>query len=85
MRVLAADYAGDGIRVNAVLPGTTKSPLVTELLSDPSRRTEFLERIPLGREADPAEIANVIAFLASDDASYVHGAGWYADGGLSAI
>jgi NAD(P)-dependent dehydrogenase (short-subunit alcohol dehydrogenase family) len=85
MRILAVDYVSKGVRVNAVLPGTVNSPLVAALLSDPAKRTEFLGKIPMGRAADAAEIANVIAFLASDEASYVTGAAWYADGGLSAI
>jgi NAD(P)-dependent dehydrogenase (short-subunit alcohol dehydrogenase family) len=85
MRILAVDYVGKNIRVNAVLPGTTLSPLVTTLMENPESRREFLAKIPMARAADPAEIANVIAFLASDEASYVTGAAWYADGGLTAI
>jgi NAD(P)-dependent dehydrogenase (short-subunit alcohol dehydrogenase family) len=85
MRILAVDYVKDNIRVNAVLPGTTLSPLVTTLMADPATRTELLSKIPMARAAAPEEIANVIAFLASDEASYVTGAAWYADGGLTAI
>jgi NAD(P)-dependent dehydrogenase (short-subunit alcohol dehydrogenase family) len=85
MRILAIDYVKKNIRVNAVLPGTTNSPLVTTLMENPATRTEFLAKIPMARAADAREIANVIAFLASDEASYVNGAAWYADGGLSAI
>lgn len=85
MRILAVDYVGKNIRVNAVLPGTTRSPLVTTLMENPATRAEFLLKIPMARAADPSEIANVIAFLASDEASYVTGAAWYADGGLTAI
>jgi len=85
MRILAIDYVKQNIRVNAVLPGTTSSPLVTTLMGNPATRAEFLEKIPMARAADPGEIANVIAFLASDEASYVTGAAWYADGGLTAI
>lgn len=85
MRILAVDYVKKNIRVNAVLPGTVNSPLVTTLLDDPIKRAEYLGKIPMGRAADVAEIANVIAFLASDEASFVNGAAWYADGGLSAI
>ncbi len=85
MRVLAVDYVGRNIRVNAVLPGTVDSPLVTSLLADSAKREEYLGKIPMRRAADGAEIASVIAFLASDEASYVTGAAWYADGGLSAI
>lgn len=85
MRILAVDYAKQHIRVNAVLPGTTNSPLVAALMENPATRDEFLAKIPMARAADTHEIANVIAFLASDEASYVTGAAWYADGGLTAI
>lgn len=85
MRILAIDYVKKNIRVNAVLPGTTNSPLVTTLMENPATRAEFLAKIPMARAADAGEIANVIAFLASDEASYVTGAAWYADGGLTAI
>jgi NAD(P)-dependent dehydrogenase (short-subunit alcohol dehydrogenase family) len=85
MRILAIDYVKHHIRVNTVLPGTTNSPLVTTLMENPATRAEFLAKIPMARAADSQEIANVIAFLASDEASYVTGAAWYADGGLTAI
>lgn len=85
MRILAVDYVKKNIRVNAVLPGTTDSPLVTTLMENPATRTEFLAKIPMARAAAAGEIGNVIAFLASDEASYVTGAAWYADGGLTAI
>jgi 3-oxoacyl-[acyl-carrier protein] reductase len=85
MRILAIDYVKKNIRVNAVLPGTTNSPLVTTLMENPATRAEFLAKIPMARAADAREIANVIAFLASDEASFVTGAAWYADGGLTAI
>ena len=85
MRILAVDYARHNIRVNAVLPGTTNSPLVMTLMENPATRAEFLSKMPMARAAEPREIANVIAFLASDEASYVTGAAWYADGGLTAV
>ena len=85
MRILAIEYVKKNIRVNAVLPGTTNSPLVATLMENPVTRAEFLAKIPMGRAADAREIANVIAFLASDEATYVTGAAWFADGGLSAI
>jgi len=50
-------------------------------MADPAKRAEYLAKVPMARAADPNEIANVIAFLASDEASYVTGATWYADGG----
>jgi NAD(P)-dependent dehydrogenase (short-subunit alcohol dehydrogenase family) len=85
MRILAVDYVSQNIRVNAVFPGTTKSPLINKLMENPVTRAEFVARIPMGRAAETSEIANVIAFLASDEASYVTGAEWYADGGLTAV
>jgi NAD(P)-dependent dehydrogenase (short-subunit alcohol dehydrogenase family) len=84
-RILAIDYVKQNIRVNAVLPGTTSSPLVTRLMADPETRADYLAKIPMARAAEPREIATVIAFLASDEASYVTGAAWYADGGLTAV
>ena len=85
MRILATDYVKHNIRVNAVLPGTTRSPMVATLMENPALRAEFLAKIPMARAAEPAEIANVMAFLASDEASFVTGAAWYADGGQTAI
>jgi NAD(P)-dependent dehydrogenase (short-subunit alcohol dehydrogenase family) len=85
MRILAIDYVVKNIRVNAVMPGTINSPLVNTLMEDPAQRREFLGKIPMGRPGEPREIGNIIAFLASDEASFVTGAAWYADGGLTAI
>jgi len=85
VRVLAAGYARDGIRVNAVLPGLTRTPMNDWWLGDPARVAEAVRAVPLGRVAEPEEVAAVIAFLASDDASYVTGALWPVDGGLTAV
>ncbi len=83
-RSLAVDGAAEGIRVNAVCPGLVATDMANAALADPLDREFWFERIPLGRAADPAELASVIAFLASDDASYVTGAIIAADGGASA-
>ena len=74
-----------GIRLNAIAPGPTDTAMVEATKNHPvfGKGFEMLE-LPLGRVAEPAEIANVIAFLLSDQASYVHGAVWYADGGNEA-
>jgi NAD(P)-dependent dehydrogenase (short-subunit alcohol dehydrogenase family) len=84
VRTMAADYAADGIRVNAVLPGITETPMNRWWIEDPALREQVVAPIPVGRPARAEEIAGVAAFLASDDASYVTGALWAVDGGLTA-
>ena len=80
-RSLARDLAARGIRVNALCPGYTRTPMTEAYLADPETRETILARIPLGRAADPDEIATVAAFLCSDEASYVTGSVIVADGG----
>jgi 3-oxoacyl-[acyl-carrier protein] reductase len=72
-RHLAREWARDGITVNAISPGIVDTPMVRGS-TDPERMTQVLASIPLGRLAEPAEIAALIAFLASDDAAYITGA-----------
>ena len=83
VRVLAADYAADGIRVNGVVPGYTTTPM-TEWVT-PAEHDALLETIPLRRAGLPEEVAEVMAFLASDRTAYTTGAVWSADGGMTAI
>ena len=87
-RQLAVDLGPDGIRVNAVCPGTTLTPMIERLFAempDPEAdRAAIADRHPLGRFAAPAEIAAVIVFLASDAASFVSGAILPVDGGYTA-
>jgi NAD(P)-dependent dehydrogenase (short-subunit alcohol dehydrogenase family) len=83
IRVMAADYAHDGIRVNGVIPGYTDTPMNSWV--DATQHEALLATIPLRRQGLPEEVASVIAFLASDEARYVTGAVWAADGGMTAI
>jgi len=76
----ALEFAASGIRVNAVLPGLVQTPLTRRHFDNPAALTAFIDRIPLGRPAQPAEIAGPALFLASDDASYVSGASLLVDG-----
>jgi NAD(P)-dependent dehydrogenase (short-subunit alcohol dehydrogenase family) len=85
IRVLAADFGRDGIRVNGVNPGLTETAMNGWWLTNEGARAEALRGVPLGRVARPEEIAAVITFLASDEASYVTGAVWAVDGGLTAV
>jgi NAD(P)-dependent dehydrogenase (short-subunit alcohol dehydrogenase family) len=87
-RSLAVDLGPDAIRVNVVAPGFTRTRLVTESLErnlDPAAAEEaMVAGVALGRIASPVEVAKVILFLASDEASYVTGASLLVDGGLTA-
>lgn len=84
-RVMAVDHAPEGIRVNVVVPGFTLTPIVRELVADPKVYEWQVQNIPLKRGAEPHEIAGAVAFLASDDASYMTGSFMFVDGGLTAI
>lgn len=85
VRIMAADYARDGIRVNGVLPGFTNTPLNAPVLSDPTAVAEIVKTIPLGRAGEPDEVASVMLFLASDESAYVTGAFYAVDGGMTAL
>ncbi|NQX37018.1 SDR family oxidoreductase [Herbiconiux sp. VKM Ac-2851] len=78
---LAEAYAPDGIRVNSIAPGWIDTPLLAPLKADPVVGPRLLSRTPLGRYGDPEEIGIVVAFLASDAASFITGAVLPVDGG----
>lgn len=82
-RSLALEYAGRGIRVNAVGPGAVVTPINRAWIDNPKAKADVEAHIPMGRAARAEEIASVFAFLASDDASYVTGQTLFACGGLT--
>jgi meso-butanediol dehydrogenase/(S,S)-butanediol dehydrogenase/diacetyl reductase len=83
-RSLALEYAARGVRVNAVAPSLTTTDATAELVKSEAVMSTFRGRLPMGRPATPDEVAAVIAFLASDDASFVNGVILPVDGGLAA-
>lgn len=82
-RTLALEFAGRGIRVNAVGPGAVATDMNASWIGDPAARAAVESHIPMGRAASPEEIASVFAFLASDEARYITGQTVYACGGLT--
>lgn len=82
-RSLAVEWASENIRVNAVSPWYTHTPLTESVLSQKDRMRHILERTPLNRIAQPEEMAAVIAFLAMDKSSYITGQNIVVDGGMS--
>jgi NAD(P)-dependent dehydrogenase (short-subunit alcohol dehydrogenase family) len=83
-RELGVQFAREGIRVNALCPGPVATPLLMELFAkDPERAARRLVHVPMGRFADPSEIAAAVAFLASDDASFMTANEFVVDGGLT--
>jgi NAD(P)-dependent dehydrogenase (short-subunit alcohol dehydrogenase family) len=83
-RELGVQFAREGIRVNALCPGPVNTPLLQELFAkDPERAARRLVHIPLGRFAEPEELAAAVAFLASDDSSFMTASTFLVDGGIS--
>jgi NAD(P)-dependent dehydrogenase (short-subunit alcohol dehydrogenase family) len=83
-RELGVQFAREKIRVNALCPGPVNTPLLQELFAkDPERAARRLVHIPVGRFAEPEEIAAAVAFLASDDSSFITASSFLVDGGIS--
>jgi len=85
VRVIAADYAQFRVRANMVVPGFTDTPLVRSITEDRDLTERELARIPLGRAGQPAEVAAMVSFLASDDAAFCTGGVFPVDGGSMAV
>jgi glucose 1-dehydrogenase len=82
-RTLALEYADRNIRVNGIGPGATVTPINKDWDTDPKKRAEVAQHIPMGRVGTAEEMAAVTAFLVSDDAAYVTGQTLFIDGGLT--
>jgi len=80
----ALDHIRDGIRINAVCPGGTRTAMLEEWFKDPEVERVATAGTPIGRMADPSEIARAVLFLASDESSFMVGHALVADGGLTA-
>jgi NAD(P)-dependent dehydrogenase (short-subunit alcohol dehydrogenase family) len=83
VRACALDLAELGVRINAVSPGIIRTPLAAPIVGDPVAATDYLGKVPLGRFGEPEEIAHLVLFLASDEASYITGENVVIDGGAT--
>lgn len=83
-RSIALDFGARGVRANAVCPSLTRTGMTEDMMGDKALIAKFMERMPIGRVAEPADIAAVVAFLASDDARFVNGVNLPVDGGVMA-
>ncbi|MCH6470071.1 SDR family NAD(P)-dependent oxidoreductase [Sinomonas terrae] len=84
-RVVAADYAAEGIRVNTVVPGYTETPLVRTIAEDPAQRAGLVDATMLGRPGRAEDVEGIMVYLASDDSAYATGGLFTVDGGLTAL
>ena len=83
-RVMAVELGPQGIRVNAVNPTVTLTPMAEQAWSDPAKASQMLSRIPLNRFAQPEEVAQTIAYLLGDEARMINGVSLAVDGGFLA-
>lgn len=83
-RVVAADYAGQGLRANVVVPGTIRTPLIEPLMSDDETHRSLVAGIPAGRLGEPAELGGLVRWLVSDSSAFATGGFFPVDGGLTA-
>jgi NAD(P)-dependent dehydrogenase (short-subunit alcohol dehydrogenase family) len=84
-RAVAAAYAGQGVRVNTVVPGYTETPLVAAISGDADDRAAIISRIPVGRPGTPGDVEGVMVYLASDESGYATGAEFRVDGGMTTL
>jgi glucose 1-dehydrogenase len=82
-RSLALEYASNNIRVNAIAPGATITPINKSWINDPEAKAEVESNIPMGRAGTSEEMAASVAFLCSDEAAYITGQTLFIDGGLT--
>jgi len=85
VRAAATDYAKDGIRVNALLPGSTRTPMVERALATKPKELGGPISVPSGRMAEPAEIAHGAVWMISDQASFMTGSSMTLDAGISIV
>jgi len=83
-KAAAIEYASEGIRINALAPGLVETPMTKHWFDDPQMRQFFLTNSPIGRFAQPEEIANMVLFLCSDRAAFAVGQTFTVDGGYTA-
>ena len=86
-RSVAADYATEGVRANCLCPGATATPLLKQIMRErpPEQTAAFVAKHPIGRFAEPEEVAGAVVFLASDESAYMTGAVLALDGGMTAV
>jgi NAD(P)-dependent dehydrogenase (short-subunit alcohol dehydrogenase family) len=84
-RAACAELGPEGIRINAICPGAVDTPLLAPLLEMPGARERLESGTPLGRLAQPEDIASVVRFLLSDEAAYITGTSLVVDGGMTAV